>query len=71
MKHGRTVESFGERFPLLGGKREGRLVCDDLLGASAGAFKDKVGDIDAALPENGSVPDRDPLYGAKLAESGL
>jgi hypothetical protein len=33
MKHGRTVESFGERFPLLRREREGRLVGDNLLGA--------------------------------------
>src|SRR5580693_5498695 len=47
MQHGRTVESFGERFPLLRREREGRLVGNDLLGPRAGAFEDEVGHIHA------------------------
>ena len=48
MKHRRTVESFGERLPLLGREHEGGLIGNDLLGSCAGAFEDKVGHVHTA-----------------------
>jgi hypothetical protein len=63
MKQRRTVKSIGERFPLLRRECEGCLIGDNLLGASAGAFKDKVGDIDAA--HLGSGTDEGLLRGAR------
>jgi hypothetical protein len=47
MKHGRTVESFGERSPLLGSECKGGLIGDHLLGPRASAFEDEVSHIHA------------------------
>ena len=48
MEHRRTVETFGERLPLVGREHEGGLIGNDLLGSCAGAFEDKVGHVHTA-----------------------